>query len=102
MSKDKRIEFHNILKSIIGSDNVYYQPPSKLIYPCIIYDKNDHLVQYGNDKKYINRTQYTITLIGKVTDNDKIIDKIMDLDYCTFDRRYISDNLYHDVFTIYY
>lgn len=102
MSKNKRIELHNILIDIIGNSNVYYQPPSKMLYPCIVYDKNDYLQEYGDDIKYRIRTQYTITLIGKVTDNDSIIDKILELPFCAYDRRYISDNLYHDVFTLYF
>lgn len=96
----KRIKLDTILRSI--STNLYYQPPSnlKLSYPCIVYSLEHDKVSYSNGKKYSIYNQYQITLISKNPD-DPIHEKLSNLEFCRFDRRFISDNLYHDVFTIY-
>ena len=38
---DRRLQLHEELCSVLGSRNVYFQPPEtiKLTYPCIIYSK---------------------------------------------------------------
>lgn len=100
---DKRIELHNILISLLEKNNVYFQPPSsiKLIYPCIIYELNGIDTNYANSRKYKNKKKYTISLIDQNPDSE-IPNKILNLDYCSFNRFFISDNLNHYVFTLYY
>lgn len=90
------------LVAALGSDKVYYQPPGRLEYPCIVYDKADYNIKYANDKKYFKKVLYTVTFIHKDPDDLTVIDNLLDFDYCDFDRRFISDNLYHDVFNIYW
>lgn len=99
---NSREDLQYVLENILGSDKVYYQSPSQLSYPCILYEKNSYRVDYANDIKYKNKTLYTITLIGKKVSNENIVDKILELPYCSFNRQYKSDNLYHDVFDLYY
>ena len=104
MSKD-RASLHTTLVEIMKPYRVYYQPPSseRMIYPCIVYDKNDYDIHNANDHIYRKKVQYKIMVIGKDPDNDTILDKILSLEYCSFDRRYkTSENLYHDVFTLYW
>lgn len=85
-------------------DNVYYQPPEnlKMKYPCIRYEKEDIDTDYADDRVYSMKDQYTITIIGLDPDTDVPRIILDTFQYCNFDRRYISDNLYHDVLTIYY
>lgn len=97
-----RANLKEILEEILGSTRVYFQPPSTLKYPCIICDKTDYDYDHGDNIKYRFKTHYTITLIGKNFDTEEIVKKILKLDYCSYDRRFISDNLYHDVFDLYY
>lgn len=96
-----RLDLQSTLEEILGSNKVYYQPPARVDYPCIIYDKSDYALEFANDKRYKTATEYIITVIGKEADNEEICYKLMDLPYCNFDRRFISDNLYHDVFTLF-
>ena len=98
---DKRLELHNILKSIC--DNVYFSPPSghKMKYPCIVYERSYAKVEYGNNKPYKLDTKYTITVIDPDPDSE-IVPKIEVLEKCSYDRHFIIDNLNHDVFTIYH
>ena len=91
------------LERILGSRNVYYQPPEsvKINYPAIVYYRNDVDSKFANDKKYLNTNRYEIIVIDRKPDNESI-DKILDLPLSSYDRHYTSDNLHHDVITLYY
>lgn len=100
-----RANLQTTLVGIMSPNKVYYQPPSseRMTYPCIVYDKDDYDIHKANDHIYRKKVQYKIMVIGKDPDNDEILDKLLALDYCSFDRRYkTSENLYHDVFTLYW
>jgi len=99
---DKREELHNVLVNFLGSNRVYFQPPARLEYPCVIYQLEDFDVDYGDDKVYRMKKQYTITLIGRNPDTDEFVKNMFSLPYCSFNRRFINDNLYHDVFNLYW
>lgn len=103
MSKSKRIELHNIFINVLGSSNVYFQPPStiKLQYPCIIYQLSNENVLYSDNIRYKHAIRYQVTFIDSDPDTE-IPDKIRQLPYTSFERRYTSDNLNHDVFSIFY
>ena len=100
---DKRLELHQILVDLVSPSNVYFQPPSsiRLTYPCIIYELDDIKVDYADALKYAMAKAYTLTVIDKNPDSD-ILDKILDLDYCIFNRHFVADNLNHYVFTLFY
>lgn len=102
MSKSRE-ELHEILVNILGSRNVYFQPPEsvKLKYPCIVYERSDIFSYKADNKKYLINKRYTVTVIDEDPDSE-LPDKLMQLDYCSFNRHFVSDNLNHDVFTIYY
>ena len=92
-----------LLEELLGSRNVYYQPPEnvKMSYPAIRYTKNDIVGDYADDKTYKNTKKYEISVIDKSPDNP-VIDKLLELPYCSFARHYKADNLNHDVLTLYY
>lgn len=95
-----RISLHNKLVEILGSKNVYYQPPPKLSYPCIKYEIANKRPRYANNKKYINKTGYTITLIDSNPDSE-FQEKIEELAFCQFDRHFTTSGLNHFVYTIF-
>ena len=99
----KRIDLQSVLEELLGSENVYFQPPEskKISYPCIIYSRNDVKTQFANDKPYNYQTQYNLIVIDKDPDS-VILDKVVKLPMCVFDRHYVADNLNHDVFNLYY
>ena len=101
MASDQRLQTK--LEEILGSRNVYYQPPEtlKMNYPCIIYSKRGIKYEYSNDAKYRRKQSYEIIVIDRLPDND-VIDKLLELPYCSYDRHYTSDNLNHDVLTLYF
>jgi len=100
---DRRLSLHQILVNILGSNNVYFQPPEtiKLQYPCIIYSRNDIDQKYADNKSYISRVRYSITLITRTPDSG-LVKAILELPYCSYDRYYAADSLSHDTFVLYY
>jgi len=100
---DRRLELQKILENILESRNVYFQPPSntKLVYPCIIYNRSDIDVSHADNIKYKMAVRYSMLLIGRSPESN-LIEKILELPYCSYDRQYSADGLNHDSFTIYY
>ena len=97
-----RIELHEKFCDILGSRNVYFQPPEsvKLAYPAIVYSLSRVRKFDANDKGYRIVPCYETILIDKNPDSP-YVSKILELSYSSFDRSYVSDNLNHFSFTIY-
>lgn len=91
------------LEELLGSRNVYYQPPAslKMKYPAIRYETIDIEKKYANNLSYLYRTRYQLTVISKEPDHE-VIRKILDLPLSSFGRHYVADNLNHDVINLYY
>ena len=98
-----RESLHEMLKNMLGSSNVYYQPPEseKMEYPAIRYSKSNIESRYANDAKYSLMDRYELIVISKRPDHP-VIKKLLTLPYCSYDRNYVSDNLNHDTLTLYY
>lgn len=98
-----RIDLHEELCDILGSRNVYFQPPEsvKLKYPCIIYERDNMEIIHADDTSYHLFKRYNVTVIDKDPDSE-IPDKVALLPHCRFDRHYKGDNLNHDSFSIYW
>ena len=91
------------LEELLGLKNVYYQPPEsiKMEYPAIRYSKTDINTKSANDSNYIINNKYEIIVIDRRPDNP-VVYKLLQLPMCSYERHYISDNLHHDVLTLYY
>ncbi len=100
---DRRLVLHELLCDVAGSRNVYFQPPEslKLKYPAIVYERSRIQNIHADDKPYIHRKTYEITVIDTDPEGE-LSDRIARLPRCRFDRHFVSDNLYHDVFSIIY
>ena len=98
-----RLELHEILCGILKTKSCYFQPPSsvRMQYPAIVYSRKDVEKRYADDMAYRKLPSYELVLIDKNPDSE-FVDKLLDLPYCSFDRHYESDNLNHDVFTLYF
>ena len=98
-----RLNLHEELCKVLGSRNVYFQPPEslKLNFPCIIYERVGADQLKADDTNYITKRRYTVTVIDK--DPDSIIpEKVGALQYASYDRTFVSNNMNHDVYKIYY
>jgi hypothetical protein len=99
-----RLELHEELKAILGTKNVYFQPPAsfKMNYPCIRYSKAPPDLKRANNNIYQNTSRYEITVIDDDPDSD-IPDKILaHFRMCSLDRSYTAENLNHTTLTLYY
>ena len=99
----KRQQLQSKLEELLGSKNVYYQPPAsgRMDYPAIRYSRSRIDSKFANNSKYSSKTRYEIIVIDRMPDNP-VIEKILELPYSSYDRHYVSDNLNHDVITLYY
>jgi hypothetical protein len=98
-----REELQTLLKNVLGSDHVYFQPPPtvQMSYPCIVYKRDDVTTLFAANMPYQNMKRYLVTVIDKDPDS-KIPSKIAALRSCIFDRFYTADNLNHDVFKLFF
>ena len=98
-----RIELQTILEDILGSRNVYYQPPANITlkFPAIVYSLSKIRHPYANNYKYLENRSYELTLIDPDPDSEYVND-ILRLPHCEFDRLFKSDNLNHFTFTLYF
>lgn len=98
-----RLDLQEILTDILGTDQVYFQPPPtvKMEYPCIVYKRDYELARHADDKPYSLRKRYQVTVIDRDPDST-IRDKVAELPLCVFDRFYTYENLNHDVFKLFF
>lgn len=98
-----RINLHQILKSIPGPVEVYFQPPpsKQMEYPCIVYKRDDARTEFAGNKPYSYKKRYQVTVIDRDPDSP-IPDLVAKLPLCIFDRHFAADNLNHDVFNLYF
>lgn len=98
-----RLELHTKLEELLGSKNVYYDPPNNIMmqYDAIRYSLSTPSIQYADNQKYRNMKCYELIVIARRSDPE-VVDKILELPYTSPSKSYISDNLYHYPITIYY
>lgn len=98
-----RLDLQTELEEIIQSENVYFQPPAsvQMNYPAIVYFRSNIENFHADNSVYGQAYAYEIVAIYRDPDSD-IPMKLSRIPRCRFDRHYVSDNLNHDVFTIYY
>lgn len=98
-----RLELQTKFEELLGSRNVYYNPPPSLVmkYDAIRYSLSNIKSDYANNIKYNKMKCYDGIVISKNND-PKVIDLLLDVPYCSFGKPYVADNLNHYPFTIYY
>ena len=100
----QRLNLDEKLRSLLSSSNVYFQPPEnlKMKYPCFRYRLSGADQKYASDNTYSFIREYELMHIH--TDPDTNMPELLSREFknIRFDRRYSADNLYHDVYTLYY
>lgn len=94
---------HNELVRVLGTNHVYYQPPSniKMNYPCIVYEKDSVFKVYADDGSYFRKNRYKLTFISRKPDMPAV-DTVMDMPLTEFVSHFIVDGLHHDVVNVYH
>ena len=98
-----RLNLHEVFCDILGSRNVYFQPPPsvKMNYPAIVYSRDEINNTFANNSVYNQSLLYQVTVIDKDPDSE-IVMKVSRLPACKHNSSFQSDNLNHDVFTLKY
>lgn len=99
-----RLELHEKLVLILGSNNVYFQPPESvnMKYPAILYDLYRVQQRFAGDISYKKIPCWSVTIIDRNEDVDWIYKMLDSFPYCSVERTYKADNLTHYSFIIYY
>ena len=96
-------ELQAVFEDLLESRNVYYNPPEskKLSYPAIVFNRAKIDNTFAGNNVYVQFHRYEVTVIDYDPDS-QYADKVSKMPMCSNDRNFISDNLYHNVFTLYY
>ena len=99
-----RLELHEELCEILGSRNVYFNPPEdvKMKYPAIRYSLSGVDLVKANNKIYRNTNQYSLTVIDEDPDSDIYMKILTHFPMCSLGRPYPADGLNHFPLTLYY
>lgn len=97
-------DLQNKLKEILGSDNVYFQPPSnkRMQYPCFVVSLGSASQSTANNYTYLYTDRYVVTYISYDPDDDMRKRMGREFQMCKFDNHLVSDNLQHYVFSLYW
>lgn len=96
-----RLELHSELCKILGTKNVYYQPPEsiRMKYPAIVYDMESIENIFSGNTIYLQKCVYRVIVVDGDPDS-AIVKRMSMLPRCKYIKHYIADNLNHDVFRI--
>ena len=104
------------LSDLLGTDEVYFQPSDDvgngegenyiltgIEYPCFIIKRTTAYQPKANDKTYLFRPGYEVTYINRDEPDPEMMYRVMEhFSNCSYQRHYVSDNLHHDLFMIYF
>lgn len=99
----RRLELHEKLCELLGSRNVYFEPPAtiRMKYPAIVYKRETIRNEFADNLVYKQDVAYQIVVIDQDPDSE-FVEKVSKLPACRWNRHFESDNLNHDVFVIYF
>lgn len=80
---------------------VYFQPPPRMEYPCIKYERDESWVSRADNLMYLFKKRYQVTVIDRDPDS-AIPDMVEALPFTRFQRFFPKDGLNHWVFSLYF
>lgn len=100
----RRLELHEKFCTLLGTRNVYFQPPEsvKLKYDCIVYNTSDRNDLRADDTQYRGFVGYDVMFIHRDPDSEIPATMLNSFTRIRYSRSFTSDNLHHDLFKIYY
>ena len=100
----RRLQLHEELCTILGTRNVYFQPPEsvKLKYDCIVYSINNREDLRADDRHYRNLVRYEVTLMYRDPDSELPEQLLNGFTYISHQLHFTNDNVHHDVYTLFY
>lgn len=103
MALNRRVELQSLLEELLGSRSVYFQPPEnvKMKYPAIVYELDLIRADHADNRPYILRDRYQVTVIDRDPESD-IPSKVAELPKCSFSNAFASEGLNHYIFALYF
>lgn len=100
---DRQPELQALLSGIPGVTKAWFQAPGSdsMTYPCIVYALDLRGVDHADNLPYRRTKRYQVTVMDR-NPLSKIPDAVHGLPQCSFERRYVVNGLYHDVFNLYF
>lgn len=102
----RRRQLQSKLEGILGTKNVYFQPPPNILmkYPCFVYERYTPYTDNADDKPYRIVAHYGLTYIdSNVERSIAMVNKVLcSFDHISPERSYISDNMNHEIFNLYF
>lgn len=97
----RREELQAYLETLLGSGNVYFQPPddAKMQYPAIIYRRDRGDTEFAGNRPYHVEMRYQVMTISRDPD-DIAVRKLLQEPKCVHIRFFAINDLNHDVFTL--
>lgn len=98
-----RLLLQSKLEALLGSRNVYFQPPSgfQMQYPCIVYSRDRKDEKFADDILYIGTKCYRVTVMDRDPDSE-YPDKVAELPLTAFVTHFKVDQLNHDIYNVYF
>lgn len=100
----KRLELQAELEALLGSSNVYFQPPEslKMKFPAIVFSRTGIEYKRADDDIYTGDTKYSVSIITKDPDFPLVEEFCKHFRFCRHDRHYESKGYNYDVYILYY
>ena len=101
MARD-RLTLQEELRTLASKAWFRRPPDNKMSYPCFLYRPSKAHTLRADNALYGYMHGYNVIYISKEP-NENIEQQMLEkFEYCSFDREYESDGLYHYSFTLYY
>lgn len=99
----RRQLLHQLLKELPGVKKVYFQADEniKMEYPCIVYERSFVETQFASNQVYRKTKRYQVTIIDRSPDSE-IPEAFEQMTMWSFDRHFVTDNLHHDIYQLYF
>ena len=97
-------ELREIQKTCLGYHNTYFGPieGTRLKYDCVIYKMTTMDENKANNKTYVNRPVYDVTVISRNPETPVPWAIQNHFERCSPGKFFVTENLYHFPFTIIY
>lgn len=103
MSTTDQSQIQVLLSGIPEVKAAYFQAPpaTAMVYPCILYSLDTRESLHADNAPYRKTKRYQVTVMDR-DPTSTIPDAVQDLPLSSFERRYVVEGLYHDIFNIYF
>lgn len=95
-----RLQFQSKLREL--APKAWYQKPpdNQMTYPCFVYKAVEPVQIRADNRNYLLLPRYEVLYISATEDDDIWYRMDEKFEHMAVGRKYVSDNLYHYVFTI--